>query len=170
MSYASLPIDDAVAVPDRKHPLSEKLPKLKLGVSFQRWLSGLRAVVDSNPVRLAHTLLQSQAASIGTTPLSIASVTQGIWRISVTVRVTRAATTSSELLVTILWTERAVTQTEATTNLTTNVTTTREGKTFLIRSDASQPISYAVTYASVGGTSMQYSLDIVAELLSADPT
>lgn len=174
MDYASLPAQDAIAVPVKGHPLSEKgkLPKLRMGDKFMRWFSGLSARVDSVPQRLGKETLTGQHASIGTTPLDIDTVTQGIWRISVTVRVTTPGSVAPcTIQVSILWTERAVVQIESGAVLAGNLTTTREGKTFIIRTDGASPISYSTTYADGGGaTPMAYSLDIVAEELSADPT
>lgn len=167
---AKIPVDDAIAVPaDPKNPLSAKLPKLRLGDAFVRWLGTLKAQVNATPARKTHLVVQGAHASIGTTPLEIPEVTQGIWRISVTVRVTTPGTVSSAIQVSILWTERGVVQIESTANLINNLTTTREGKTFIVRSDGANPISFAATYADGGGgTPMRYSLDIVAEELAAD--
>lgn len=169
--YAPLPTRDPIAVPhpqDQRTPLVEKLPRLVVGDKFVRWFSGLAGEVNARPKRQIHRKLTAQAAAIATTPLAIGTVYEGIWRVSVTVRVTRAATTSSEVRVTISWTEGGVAQSEQTTLLNGNLTSTREGRTFIIRADGSTPISYATSYASVGATTMQYSLDVVAEELALD--
>ena len=169
MAYASAPIDDAVAVPDSRHPLAAKLPKLKMGRSWLRWTSGLTVEVDSKPSRQAQRNLSAQGASIANTSLPIGSVVPGVWRVSYTVRVTRAGSVSSSIQVTIRWTQGGVTQTEAGAALAGNLTTTREGATRVIRPDNATPISYSTVYADGGGaTSMQYSLDLVAELVAAD--
>ena len=169
--YAALPVADPIAVPTKGHPLSEKgkLPKFQMGEKFVRWFSGLNARVNAVPQRLGKETLQGQTASIGTTPLDITTVTRGIWRVSVTVRVTTPGGISGTIQVSVLWTERGVVQIESGTNLAGNLTTTREGKVFVIRVDGSTPISYSTTYTSTGVPAMQYSLDIVAEELSPDP-
>jgi len=168
--FASVPIKDAIAVPDDpRHPLASKLPKLKLGPSFIRWLSTLGAEVDARPKRQVHERIPTSSASIGTTPLGLGVVNEGMWRISVSVRVVIPGSVSSAIRVTILWTQGGDAQTEQTANLNGNLVTTREGKTFIIRADASTPISYATTYADGGGaTAMAYELDIVAEELALD--
>lgn len=176
MAYASLPTQDPIAVADLsevplgdpRQALAKRLPKLRLGEKYIRWLSGLRQEVDTRPKRHVHERLTAQSADIATTPLDIPTVYAGMWRISVSVRVTRAASTSSEIQITISWTEGGVAQSEPTANLTGNLTSTREGRTLVIRADGSTPISYAAAYTSVGATAMQFSLDIVAEEAALD--
>lgn len=169
MAYASFPIrDTAVVAADPKDPKASSLPKTKIGDSLRQWLSGLSLEVDARPKRATQVNLQTQAVSIATTPLPIGDVTQGIWAIYATVRVTRPATVNSAIQVTLTWQDRGVVQIESGTNLLGNLTTTREGKVFIIRSDGSNPISYSTTYVTAGATGMQYSLDLVAVLLAAD--
>jgi hypothetical protein len=170
MAYAPIPTGDPIAVPaDPKNPLSQRLPKLRLGDKFQRWLSGLSAQVDLRAARQGDVVrLQNQNASIAVTALPIGTVVQGIWRISVTVRVTTAAGVASTIQGHLHWSEGGVTQQDNTTNLAGNLTTTREGKVFIIRTDDAQPISYSTTYTSNPANAMRYSLDIVAELLHGD--
>lgn len=169
MAYASIPIKDDIAVSgDPQHPLTGKLPRLVLGDKYIRWLSGLRGEVDARPKRLTQVNLEGQNASLGATPLPIGSVTRGIWRVSSTVRVTTPGGVSSSIQVSLLWTERGVVQIESGAALAGNLTTTREGKTFVIRSDEGTPISYASTYASNAAGIMRYSWDLTAELLAGD--
>lgn len=167
--YAALPVDSAAVVPaDAGHPMASKLPKLKLGWDLVRWLSGVRQEIDVRPKRATQENLTSQAASIATTPLAIGNVTQAVWRVSYTVRVTTPGTATGTIQVTVTWTERGVVQTETGTLLNGNLTTTREGRTLIIRTDAGTPISYSTAYTSTGATAMRYSLDVVAEELAAD--
>lgn len=168
MAYASQPVQDAIAVADPTDPKARALPKLVIGDRYRRWLSGLTAVVNQKPSREASRKLTAQGAAIATTSLPIGSVTPGVWGIYTTIRVTRAATTSSAVQLTITWTEGGVTQTQVGTNLTGNATTTREGLLFIVRPDNATVISYSITYASAGATSMQYSADFVAVQLVAD--
>lgn len=167
--YAALPVDSAAVTPaDANHPLAGKLPKLKLGWDYVRWLSGIRQEVNVRPKRATQENLTNQAASIAVTPLAIGNVTLGIWRISYTVRVTTPGTATGSIQVTVTWTERSVVQTETGTLLNGNLTTTREGRTLIIRTDAGTPISYSTAYATTGATAMRYSLDLVAEELASD--
>lgn len=168
MAYASQPTDDAIAVPDPRDPRAARLPKFVVGDRWRRWLSGLTISLNAKPERHATVRRTAQGAAIATTALPIGSVTPGIWGIYTTIRVTRAASTSSSVQLTMTWTEGGVTQTQTGAALTGNVTTTREGLLFVIRPGNATVISYSTTYASVGATSMQYSVDIVAVQVVAD--
>ena len=77
-------------------------------------------------------------------------------------RVTRAATTSSSLIVTFGWTQ-AVSCTAASVAMTGNTTATTGTSSVLVRVDQDSSITYATTYASSGGTTMQYRVDVTCE-------
>ena len=171
MAYASLPTQDPIAVADLsevplndpRQALAKRLPKLRLGEKYIRWLSGLRQEVDTRPKRHVHARVATSSASIATTPLDIPTVYEGVWLICLQVRVTTPGSVSGEILVTISWTQNGVGQSESTANLTGNLTSTREGRIVVVRADGATPISYATTYLDGGGaTPMAYELDIVA--------
>ena len=169
MAYASQPTSDAIAVPDPQDTRARTFPKFVIGDRWRRWLSGLTAVVDATPARKASVTLTAQGAAIATTALPIGSVTPGVWGIYTTLRVTRAGSVSSAVRLTITWTEGSVTQTEQGTDLTGNLTTTREGRLFIVRPDNATAISYSTTFSDGGGAvSAQYSADLVAVQLVAD--
>ena len=169
MAYASQPINDDIASPDPRDPRSKKLPKFIIGDRWRRWLSGLTLEVNEKPARKASVALTAQGAAIATTALPIGSVTAGVWSIYTTLRVTRAGSVSSAVRLTITWTEGGITQTQQGTDLTGNLTTTREGVLFIVRPDASTAISYSTTYADGGGAvAMLYALDLVAVQAVAD--
>ena len=168
--FADPPVDDPIAVPaDRSSAAAKKLGKLVIGFEYLRYLGTIIRRLDLVPTRACDPVnLAAQAASIATTTFAIGDVEPGVYRVSVVLRVTRAATTSSGILVTIGWTEGGVAKTQATTNLTGNLTTTREGVDMLLRVDDATSVTYATTYASVGATTMQYGLDIVVEKVGMD--
>ena len=169
MSYASQPVDDAIATPDPRDERSKRLPKFMIGDRWRRWLSGLTTTVNAKPERHAHTSLTAQGAAISTTALPIGSVTPGVWGIYTHLRVTRAGTVSGEVRLTITFTSGGVTQTQQGTLLDGNLTTTREGLLFIVRPDNATVISYSTTFSDGGGAvSMQYALDLVAVQLAAD--
>ena len=169
MSYASQPIDDAIARPDPQDPRSRSLPKMVIGDRWRRWLSGLTTTVNAKPERQAAVSLTAQGAAIATTALPIGSVTPGLWGMYTHLRVTRAGSVSGEVRLTITFTSGGVTQTEQGTLLNGNLTTTREGRLFIARPDNATVISYSTTYADGGGAvPMQYALDLVAIQLVAD--
>ena len=169
MPRSAPPYHSDVAISQRRdHPFASRLPKLVIGDDWGRWLADLSDALDRAPERIAHVSLSAQAAAIATTAIPLATIGPGVWRISYTVRVTQAATTSSEVRVTIAWTEGGVAQSQQGALLNGNLTTTREGASHVIRVDQSTPITYAVSYASVGATSAMFSLDVIAEELAMD--
>jgi hypothetical protein len=91
-----------------------------------------------------------------------------MWRLSYYVRITRPATTSSSLAVTIQWIDGGVTLSYAGSALTGNTTGTYQCATLVIRSDHATPMSYSTVYGSVGAITMQYAIDVIAEALSLD--
>ena len=172
MASASPPLYEAFAVPaDLAEARRLRLPKLQIGHEWLRWLSDLVVTVDRAPTRAASTVRKTaQMASIGVTPLPLATIPPGLYRVSYRCRVTTPAGVSSSLSVTITWTEGAVVQTETSAALTGNATTTHGVGTVVLRSDANTPISYSTTYASNPGAAMVYDLDLVIEALALDVT
>lgn len=164
MSYASQPVDDAIATPDPKDPRSRALPKFVIGDRWRRWLSGLTTTVNAKPERHAQVSRSSVGAAIAVTAIPIGSVTPGLWAIYTHLRVTRVGSVSGEVQLTLRWTDEAGnTQTEPGTNLTGNLVTTREGRLFILRPGSATAISYSTTYSDGGGANnMLYGLDIVA--------
>lgn len=115
--------------------------------------------------QLGRVSLSEQAADIAATPVPMPDLTEGRYRVSYYTRVTRAATVSSELIVTIGWTDGAQALTEAGGTLNGNTVTTYEQKTLLLKVDANAAITYEVAYTSAGATAMQFKLEIVVEKL-----
>lgn len=108
--------------------------------------------------------LTSQAAAIGATPLSVGS-SGGFYRVNVYARITQAASVSSSLTPTFRWTQ-GVALSRTYTALTGNTTATYLVDVFAFRMDANTSLTYETAYASVGGTPMQYSLEIAVERLA----
>lgn len=127
---------------------------------YLEYFTRLSDAVDSNSSRVNFVELETQGASITATDFSGASIKSGIYQIAYIAQITRAATTSSSLTVTFQYTRNGITQTFARAAITGNTTTTHDEFVIPIKTDANSPITYATTYASVGGTSMQYALDI----------
>lgn len=119
--------------------------------------------VVTNPV----THLTGQSASIGSTQLPVGALPAGTVRVSWYAHITQAATTSSALMVTIGWTENGVALSSDGVAITGNTTTTTQSGSFTVTSDADSPLTYATTYASVGGVVMEYSLVVMVEYVSS---
>ncbi len=109
------------------------------------------------------TSLTAQTASIGVTAIPTSSLASGLYRVTYYVRVTTAAAVSSSIIVSFHWTDGGVSCSVASTALTGNTTSTVGTGSALINIDASTPISYSTTYASVGAPAMAYALYLTLE-------
>jgi hypothetical protein len=135
---------------------------------WSNWLRNLMARVDTTPQRQAKaTRLQTQGAAIATTALALGTLQAGLYRVSYRTRVTRAATTSSSLTVTLSWTDAGIPCSQSGVAMAGNTLGTQQNGTLLIRIDPSTGISFATAYATVGATPMQYELEIVVEAVPA---
>jgi len=138
----------------------------RLTFLMRYWLLSLADRINATPEILASVKASTQAASISATSFSILSVSPGLYRLSMSARISRAATTSSSLIVTFGWTAGGVSCTTASPAMTGNTTATVSSLTVLARVDEATAITYATTYASAGGTTMQYDLDVSCELVA----
>ena len=127
------------------------------------WLLSLVDRLNATPHLLDTVQASAQEASISATDFAILSVSPGMYRLSMGARISRAATTSSSLIVTFGWTSGGVSCTTASPAMTGNTTATVGSMTVLVRVDEATAITYATTHVSVGGTKMQYSLDVCCE-------
>ena len=138
----------------------------RLTFLMRYWLLSLADRINATPEISASVQASTQAASISATSFSILSVSPGLYRLSMSARISRAATTSSSLIVTFGWTSGGVSCTTASPAMTGNTTATVSSLTVLARVDEATAITYATTYASAGGTTMQYDLDVSCELVA----
>ena len=138
----------------------------RLTFLMRYWLLSLADRINATPEILASVQASTQAASISATSFSILSVSPGLYRLSMSARISRAATTSSSLIVTFGWTSGGVSCSTASPAMTGNTTATVSSLTVLARVDEATAITYATTYASAGGTTMQYDLDVSCELVA----
>ena len=111
--------------------------------------------------------LTAQSAAITATALVTASVAS-LWRVSYYAKVTTAASSSSTIgTITIGWTDGDdfTAQTAVSASSSANTTTTVLQGSVIVEAAAATAITYAMAYASSGGTPMQYSLHLTAELM-----
>lgn len=130
--------------------------------AMRYWLLSLADRLNTTPNIVASATGSTQSAAISATAFTVPSVIPGLYRLSMAARITRAATTSSSLTVTFGWTQ-AVACTSSSVAMTGNTTSTTGTYTVLIRVDQDSSMTYATTYASSGGTSMQYRFDVTCE-------
>jgi hypothetical protein len=134
---------------------------------YLEYLTRLSDTVDTSNARVGSVEIATQGASITATDFSGGNIKAGLYQISYSVQITRAATTSSSITVTFQWTRNGVTQTFARAAVTGNTTATHDEFVIPIKADVNSPVTYATTYASVGATSMQYELAIVLSKIRA---
>jgi hypothetical protein len=163
-----LPIQDRIARAKRENLPAGQRDELE-GTMPDVWvkyfqsqsdLASQAPAVQSNPVSVS-----TQAASIAATPIPSGTLRAGNYRVSYYARVTRAATVSSTLTVTISWTDGGASCSFSGAAMTGNTTTTVQSGSVFLASDASAPILYSTVYGSVGGTTMQYKLIVALELI-----
>lgn len=168
MALAPPPYSDAFAIVEDQRD-QKNWPKLIPGFKWLRWLTDeMVPAIDRAPTRQAHASHADQAASLPLTPLPLAQVPPGLYRVSYWFRVTTPGGVSSSLQFSLTWTSGGVVLTSSGVAVTTNTTSSLQFGTLIVRVDADAPISYATTYASAGVPSMVYELDVVAEALSLD--
>lgn len=146
-------------------PLVEADAKGQLLINFM-WLQTFTER-DQQLAQTTQTITDTTVAgtaAIGATPLNIGA-SGGLWRVNVIARITTAATTSSSLTPTFRWTTSGVALSRTMAAITGNTTSTYSVDTFPVRIDASTSLTYETAYASVGATSMQYSLEMAVERL-----
>lgn len=131
--------------------------------SWNKYISRFPDTFDAIPSRLYAVSLSTQGASISATDFSDGKLLAGLYRATFYARITRAATTSSSLTVTFAWTDGGVGVSYAGTAITGNTTASAGSATTMFKIDKNTAVTYATTYASVGGTAMQYAVDFVLE-------
>ena len=129
------------------------------------WFLEQQTRAEDSPEQLGSVSLTAQSADISATPIPMADLTAGNYRVSYYTRITTVAATSSELIIAIGWTEGAVALTSAGATLSGNLTTTFEQRTLFLKVDANASITYAVAYTSDPVTQMKFELEIVCEKL-----
>lgn len=135
---------------------------VKIGADWVRWFGFLRDAVNGR-MALGSAELTAQDAAITATAVATPTLAAGLYRVAYAVRVTQAATTSSTVTVTVEWTDGGIAMSQSGAAVTGNTTATQQNGTLLVRIDAGTTIRYSTAYSSVGATSMQYALDVVAE-------
>lgn len=148
-------------------------PANHTNVAFQTDGSGnASAYVPTAANHLTGVDLIAQAANISATDFVAAADAQnGVYRISIIIQLTQAATTSSTLpSVVITWTDEdnstLQTFTLTAASPSANSLTTYAQATLVVNAKVSFAIQYATSsYASSGGTPMQYALNLHAEFL-----
>lgn len=164
-----IPLQDAIARPPRQEFLERRQADPLAGLIttvWQDWFTNLLKIVGAVPSRIRSVSVPAgTAASIAATDMAGGALGAGLYRFSWAARLTQAASTSSSLAVTLTFNDGGVAQTYSWAAYTGNAVNAPQTGTILFRTDGA-PINYATTYASVGGTPMQYQGDFILEQVS----
>ncbi len=148
-ALAPAPVQDEVLSPREGRTLS---------LTWIQWVTAVYTALRAAVRNIGSVSLEDQAATLSATAIQTPVLTRGLYQVSYTTRVPRAATTSSSLTMTLTWTDDGVTCTQSGAALTGNTTSTQQSGFLLIQADANSTVRYSTTYASVGATTMQYYL------------
>ena len=147
-----------------ERPVAQNRISGRVTQAMRYWLLSLADRINATPERTGTVEKTTQAASISATVIALPSIAPGVYRLSAAARITRAATSSSSLTLTFGWTQ-AVACAVSGAAITGNTTATTGSLVAIVRADEATNITYATTYASSGGTTMQYRLDVCVEQL-----
>lgn len=132
---------------------------------WDNWFQVVASAIASTPQEIGEVDLTAQSTSLSSTALVTPALPGGAYRVSYYARITRAASVSSSLTPQIAWTDGGVACSYTGAAMTGNTTSTTQSGVIALVADANTTINYLTTYASAGGTSMQYSLVVRAEEL-----
>ena len=137
-----------------------------LAKSWLLWLQeAVVTRVQNAPELRTAVVLTAQNAAIGATPIPLATVTAGRYRVSYFARITTPDGVSSSLTISIGFTDGGVACTQSGAAMTGNAVTTTQSGSIVVQSDANAPLTYAVLYASNTPGAMGYRLSVVCEQL-----
>ncbi len=155
------PVPNRVGLFDWMLAMRERQPLMSDG--FARWLANVRNGVNRATPLIGTVSLSAQIATVAATAIPTPTLTTGRYKITAYLRITRAATTNSSITLTIAWTDGGVACSQAFAAVTGNTTGTIQTNTMLVLADTATTITYTLTYASTGATSMQYLAEIALE-------
>jgi hypothetical protein len=160
-----LPVTDPlVNAPNPNLPKGQKdVNAYGMTDTWAKFFGSIAQTVSQASSTLNTTSVTAAAASIITTNLPLGQLNSGLYRVTWYARITRAASSSSSLTITLGWTDGGVAITQSGAAITGNTTATYQSLTYMIHVDRLTEITYATTYSSTGGTTMQYSLYLTVE-------
>jgi hypothetical protein len=167
-----IPVEDPISVPRKAFSgstLKQVIDYLErqesggfVGDRWAEWLNATGADIAASTRRVSTAgPFADQGASISATDIGGGILAAGWYEFLWWATVVRAATTSSSLIVTLDHIYRGQVKSFASPAMTGNTAATQQSGGGLIFMDGATAIRYAVTYASVGGTSMLYDFTAV---------
>jgi len=164
LTIASPPANDSVIELDETR--RDRRDPFFISKSWLLWVQdALVSRVQNAPELRTAVVLTAQNAAIGATPIPLASVNAGRYRISFFARITTPDGVSSSLTISIGFTDGGVACTQSGAAITGNAVTSTQSGSLVVQSDANAPLTYAVSYASNTPGAMVYRLSVVCESL-----
>ena len=164
---APIPASSPLVETERDPTTGQQTPTGVIANAWYEYFHQAQDRLNAGPDTLATVFdaVTDQSAAIGTTTIPLPKLSAGLYRVTTYGRITRAASTSSSLTVTLGWTDGTVGCIHTGAAITGNTTTRNQSLSVMIRCDNATTITYSTAYASSGGTAMQYRLDIAVEEL-----
>lgn len=128
-----------------------------------RFLNELRGLLGTVLQVIGSVNLTDQSAAITATAIPTPTLEEGIYRVAFSLRITRAATTSSAVGVTLGWTFNSTSCSQVFALVTGNTLASQSSDMINMAVDAGTSITYTTSYASSGATTCAYALDIYVE-------
>jgi len=161
-NIASPPSNDSLIETDEN--IASRRDPFYISKSWQIWLQqSLVDQVQSAPSSLRIVVLIDQNATIGATPIPLASITAGQYRLQWYARITTPDGVASSLTISAGWTESATTLSISGAAMTGDTTTTVQTGTLLLQADANAAITYSAVYSSNTPGAMRFRLSISLE-------
>lgn len=130
--------------------------------AWVKWLVFLLQIIQTSVTQFSRVRQTDLSASLGVTNFPSGLLASGLYRLTVTAKVTRPATTSSSLQVHLHATDGAAVQFDSAA-VTSNALGTIVTLTALVEAVQAATLGVSATYASAGATPMLYKLYATAE-------
>lgn len=167
-----LPLQDPIARPARPEYEKKGQSDPLAGTITDSWVQYFTSqgqTVSTTAQRVQLVAERGQSASIATTDMAPGTITGGIYRIQSYIRITTAASVSSSVQLAFTFTDHGQAVTITLAAITGNTVTTTQSAVSLFYADAGTPVTYAVTYSSVGATSAVYQAYLLLEQIVNAP-
>jgi hypothetical protein len=132
---------------------------------WDQWLQTLVRGLNNAAQAVGLVELTAQAATVAPTAIPTPVLTAGLYRLTYSQSVTRAATVSSALTPTFAWTSNGASMSQSGAAMTGNMLTTQQNGAITMTVDARTSVTYGLVYASSGATTAQFAFSCVLEEL-----
>ncbi len=141
-------------------------PAIKL--LFNKGFAFLKPMIPSTVPLAGLTCATYADTAVGasiTTKTLFTAGSKGVFKVHYYILVTRAATSSSSVALTLTWTDDSQAQTNAPSSPTNTTGNFIQGDVF-VELAAGQALTFATAYASSGATSMQHSIYLAVQRIA----